>query len=154
MIRDAKFKKGDIIYKQNDEANEIYFIKYGSVHLYLDYTTANEKLIAIANEAKVFGELGVIESKPRTMTAIAAEDCVITVVDKESFPSYIKENQNKMILVMESLSSRIRSQSQKLVKACKAVALYSEEKEKNGVVDKVLLEKLKTLAAENIRARK
>lgn len=153
MVRDASYKKGDIIYRQRDEANEIFFIKYGTIHLYLDYKTENAKLIGIASEGKVFGELGVIESKPRTMTAVAADDTIVTIVDKQSFPSYIKQNQNKMILVMESLSSRIRSQSQKLVKACKVVASYSEEKEKKVNVNKALIEQMKTLAAENIRAK-
>lgn len=153
MVRDASYKKGDIIYRQNDEANEIFFVKYGSVHLYLDYKTDNAKLIGSANEGMVFGELGVIESKPRTMTAVAAEDTIVTIVDKPSFPSYIKQNQNKMILVMESLSSRIRNQSQKLVKACKVVASYTEEKEKKVNVNKALIEKMKTLASENIRAK-
>lgn len=153
MVRDASYKKGDIIYRQNDEANEIFFVKYGSVHLYLDYKTDNAKLIGSANEGMVFGELGVIESKPRTMTAVAAEETIVTIVDKASFPEYIKQNQNKMILVMESLSSRIRSQSQKLVKACKVVASYSEEKEKKVNVNKALIEQMKTLAAENIRAK-
>lgn len=153
MVRDASYKKGDIIYRQRDEANEIFFIKYGTIHLYLDYKTENAKLIGSATEGKVFGELGVIESKPRTMTAVAADDTIVTIVDKQSFPSYIKQNQNKMILVMESLSSRIRSQSQKLVKACKVVASYIEEKEKKVNVNKALIEQMKTLAAENIRAK-
>ena len=87
------------------------------------------------------------------MTAVAAEDTIVTIVDKISFPEYIKQNQNKMILVMESISSRIRAQSQKLVKACKVVASYTEEKENKGNVDKALIEKMKTLAAENIGSR-
>ena len=100
MVREAKYKKGNIIYRQGEAANEIFFIKYGSVYLYLDYKKEGEKLISIAREGKVFGELGVIEGKPRTMTAVAADETIVTIVDKESFPSYIKENQNKMIIIM------------------------------------------------------
>ena len=153
MVREAKYKKGNIIYRQGEAANEIFFIKYGSVYLYLDYKKEGEKLISIAREGKVFGELGVIEGKPRTMTAVAADETIVTIVDKESFPSYIKENQNKMIIIMESLSSRIRAQSQKLVKACKVVATYLEEKESKKSVDKALFEEMKTLAAEDRRAK-
>ena len=32
--REAKYKKGNIIYRQGEAANEIFFIKYGSVYLY------------------------------------------------------------------------------------------------------------------------
>ena len=48
MIRDAKYKKGDVIYRQNEEAGEVFFVKYGTVHLYIDYKTADSKLIGIA----------------------------------------------------------------------------------------------------------
>ena len=130
MVREAKYKKGNIIYRQGEAANEIFFIKYGSVYLYLDYKKEGEKL-----------------------TAVAADETIVTIVDKESFPSYIKENQNKMIIIMESLSSRIRAQSQKLVKACKVVATYLEEKESKKSVDKALIEEMKTLAAEDRRAK-
>ena len=108
--------------------------------------------IALVPEGRVFGELGVIEGKPRTMTSVAGEETIVTVVDKESFPSFIKEHPNKLLVVMESLSSRIRNQSQKLVKACKVVASYAEEKETKGEVDDALMGQMKALAAENKRS--
>ena len=153
MIRDAKYKKGQVIYRQNEEAGEVFFVKFGTVHLYVDYKTADSKLIGIVGEGRVFGELGVIEDKPRTMTSVAAEDTVVTIVDKESFPSYLKEHPNKLLVVMESISSRIIAQSNKLAKACKVCAEYSEEKEIKGYVDSALMNEMRVLAAENKKAR-
>ena len=153
MIRDAKYKKGQVIYRQNEEAGEVFFVKFGTVHLYVDYKTADSKLIGIVGEGRVFGELGVIEDKPRTMTSVAAEDTVVTIVDKESFPSYLKEHPNKLLVVMKSISSRIRAQSNKLAKACKVCAEYSEEKETKGYVDSALMNEMRVLAAENKKAR-
>ena len=153
MIRDAKYKKGQVIYRQNEEAGEVFFVKFGTVHLYVDYKTADSKLIGIVGEVRVFGELGVIEDKPRTMTSVAAEDTVVTIVDKESFPSYLKEHPNKLLVVMESISSRIIAQSNKLAKACKVCAEYSEEKETKGYVDSALMNEMRVLAAENKKAR-
>lgn len=153
MIRDAKYKKGDVIYRQNEKAGEVFFVKFGTVHLYVDYKTADSKLIGIVGEGRVFGELGVIEDKPRTMTSVAAEDTVVTIVDKESFPSYLKEHPNKLLVVMESISSRIIAQSNKLAKACKVCAEYSEEKETKGYVDSALMNEMRVLAAENKKAR-
>ena len=154
MIRDAKYKKGDVIYREGEEANEVFFVKYGTVHLYVDYKTQDRKLIGVVTEGKAFGELGVIEDKPRTITSVAAEEVVVTIVDKESFPSYIEKYPNKLLVVMESLSSRIRAQSHKLAKACKVVADYTEEKETKGSVDKALMEEMKILAAENRKAKR
>ena len=153
MIRDAKYNKGQVIYRQNEEAGEVFFVKFGTVHLYVDYKTADSKLIGIVGEGRVFGELGVIEDKPRTMTSVAAEDTVVTIVDKESFPSYLKEHPNKLLVVMESISSRIIAQSNKLAKACKVCAEYSEEKETKGYVDSALMNEMRVLAAENKKAR-
>ena len=153
MIRETRYKKGDIIYRQGDKADEVYFVKFGTVCLYVDYGTPESKLIGFVSEGRVFGELGVIEDKPRTMTSVAKEETVVQIVDKASFPSYVEEHPAKLLLVMESLSSRIRSQSHKLIRACRVVAEYVDEKEKRGEARKELVEEMKLLAAENRRAR-
>lgn len=147
MIRNETYKKGDVIYRQGEEAKELFFVKYGMVEIYIGYDTEDAKCIGTIQEGKVFGELGIIEEKPRTTTIVAAEETVVTIVDKESFKDYIKENPNKLIVIMESLSSRIRAQSQKLVEACQVVADYAEEKKK-GEVSKELLDKMKAMAAQ------
>ncbi|MGN0907482.1 MAG: Crp/Fnr family transcriptional regulator [Bullifex sp.] len=153
MVRDARYRKGDVIYRQGDKADEVFFVKYGTVHLYVDHGTEESKLIGLVPEGRVFGELGVIEDKPRTMTSVAGEDTIVTIVDRDSFSSYIEENPNKMLVVMESLSSRIRAQSHKLANACRVVAEYAEEKERNGNVSSSLIDEMKLLAAENRRAK-
>ncbi len=153
MIKDAGYRKGDVIYTQGEKADEVFFVKYGSVHLHVGYKTEADKLVSIVSEGMVFGELGVIEDKPRTMTAVAAEDTVVTVVDRESFPDYISEHPNKLLVVMESLSFRIRAQSHKLARACRAVAEYTHEKESSGHVSQALMDEMKQLAARNRRGK-
>lgn len=146
MIQNETYKKGDVIYRQGEEAKELFFVKYGTVAIYIDYDTEDRKCIGTIQDGKVFGELGIIETKPRSTTAVAADETVVTIVDKESFKDYIQENPNKLIVIMESISSRIRIQSQKLVEACQVVADYVEEK-KSGEVSKELLDKMKAMAA-------
>ena len=153
MIRDMRYRKGDVIYRQGEKADEVFFVKYGTVHLHVDYKMELDRFIGLVTEGRVFGELGVIEDKPRSMTAVAGEETVVTVVDRESFPSYISEHPNKLIVVLESLSMRIRAQSHKLVRACRAVAEYAEQKESEGHVSRELMDEMKLLAAENRRAR-
>lgn len=153
MIRDMRYRKGDVIYRQGEKADEVFFVKYGTVHLHVDYKTELDRLIGLVTEGRVFGELGVIEDKPRSMTAVAGEETVVTVVDRESFPTFISEHPNKLIVVLESLSMRIRAQSHKLVRACRAVAEYAEQKESEGHVSRELMDEMKLLAAENRRAR-
>ena len=95
----------------------------------------------------------VMACKATTKLSDILEDTVVTIVDKESFPSYLKEHPNKLFVVMESISSRIRAQSNKLAKACKVCADYAEEKETKGYVDSALMNEMKVLAAENKKAR-
>ena len=65
----------------------------------------------------------------------------------------VTEYPNKLLVVMESLSSRIRAQSHKLAKACKVCAEYTEEKETKGYVYIALMNEMKVLAVENKKAR-
>lgn len=152
MIVDREYRKGDIIYRQGEKAEQIFFVKFGMVELHVDYGTPDDKCIGTVGEGKVFGELGLIESRPRTMTTVCRETTIVTIVDRDSFHDYIQDNPNKMVVIMESLSLRIRRQSQKLITACRTVAEYVDEKNSKGTANKELVSRMKELAKENAKA--
>ncbi|MBQ1742758.1 MAG: cyclic nucleotide-binding domain-containing protein, partial [Oscillospiraceae bacterium] len=67
------YKKGEVIYRQNDYETCLYDILYGSVALYQNYGTKDETLVKELNADSYFGEIELIEARPRTTTAVALE---------------------------------------------------------------------------------
>lgn len=72
--------KGEIIFKDNDETDRFYCIVSGQV-------TIQKKGVIFSqlNEADYFGELGLLDSMPRTADAIATTEGILLYIEKEDF---------------------------------------------------------------------
>lgn len=68
------FKKGDVIIKQNDEADGMYFIEKGSATVKVLKEDKQDSIVKTLNEGAYFGELALITRHPRAATVIATSD--------------------------------------------------------------------------------
>ena len=117
------YKKGEIIFKQGDAADCMYDIRWGSVGIYLDYGTPEEKLLAHLRGDDIFGEMSLVDEVPRSATAVSMErETKLEVITKETFSSYLSERPEKIIEVMQSMGKRIRALTNDYLDACRAVA--------------------------------
>ncbi len=90
------FKKDDVIFNQGDEANHVYFIVDGNIDLILK-NKLNYTLKIKLRKNQIFGELGIINNKPRSGTAIVNSDkATILVIQKNKFfDAYHSDNKFK-----------------------------------------------------------
>ena len=78
------YKKGQVIFKEGDKAECMYDIRWGSVGIYANYGTKEEKLLTKLSTEEFFGEMGLIDDQPRSATAVALEkDTRVEVINKE-----------------------------------------------------------------------
>ncbi len=125
-----KFKKGEIIYKQNTFEMLFYDILYGGVALYQNYGTPDQVLIKELSSG-FLGEMEVVEARPRTTTAIATEKTEAKVITAEDFGALFQEKPALVMSVMQQMSSRIRELTREYNNACRIVA-QAMEAEKAG----------------------
>lgn len=138
------FKKDDIIFKQGDAADCMYDIVSGKVGIYVNYGTENEKLLTELEAGKFFGEMGIMDSAPRSATAVALEDDTkLEIITADSFSEYVGSNPDKMLVIMKQMSSRIRGLTADYLDACKTVAEMQEAEEKGSEKPKGLIAKIK-----------
>ena len=117
------FKKGEIIFKQGDLSDCMYDILWGKVGIYANYGTPEEKLLTTLETERFFGEMGMIEGRLRSATAVALEkDTRLKVITPESFDAYFKESPAKVLLIMQNMSHRIRELTRDYLEACRAAA--------------------------------
>jgi len=131
------YKKGEIIFKQGDPADCMYDIRWGSVGIYLNYGTSDEKMLAQLRGDDIFGEMGLVDEAPRSATAVALErETRVEVINRNTFSRYLRERPEKVIAVMQSMGKRIRDLTDDYMDACRAIkeAVESQEegREKSG----------------------
>src|SRR5689334_23647599 len=68
------FSAGDQIFKEGDVGDGIYIVKDGTVEISVVISQNVHRAFAKFGPGELFGEMAVLELKPRTATAIAATD--------------------------------------------------------------------------------
>lgn len=117
-----EYKKGDIIFHQNSYGDELYEVYGGEVGIYVKYGEPGEKLLTRLGSERYFGEMGLVEARPRSATAVALEKTALAVVSADTFGDYIRERPDKVLELMTSLSGRLRELTGDYMDACRTIA--------------------------------
>lgn len=139
-----EYNKGDVIFRQGDYAATMYDICAGSVGIFADYQTEDEKQLAVLPAGEVFGEMGLIECYPRSATAVAMEDGTqVQEISSAEFSAYFKDSPEKVLSVMKQLSRRLRETTKNYQDACRTVYETVETEKKGEEKSSWLKESLK-----------
>ncbi|GHV73846.1 Crp/Fnr family transcriptional regulator [Spirochaetia bacterium] len=79
-----KYARDTMIFAEGEPGNELYIIQSGAVKI-AKIAGNNEILLAVLKPGDIFGEMALLESKPRTACALAYEDSVLLTVSKANF---------------------------------------------------------------------
>ena len=127
----------------------MYELVEGTVGIYSHYGQADEKLLTElkAKNSACFGEMGLLEARPRSATAVALEDVKVNTVNGEEFGTFFKEHPEKIYMVMNQLGGRIRELTRDYLDVCRAanemVETKGSGKERSGWF-RIYLEKIRT----------
>jgi CRP-like cAMP-binding protein len=110
----VSFKKGDYIFREGDTADVMYMIHKGKVQISKGTGTFDEK-IRILGEGEFIGEMAVINSMPRSASAVAVENCVLIKMDRDSFNETVMKNHEFSVSVIRLLSERLRETDELLM---------------------------------------
>jgi len=97
------FKAGSTIFREGDEANELFVIKSGQVRIQIGNRTVTELA-----EDNIFGEMALIDSEPRSATAVAFTDVEVVPVSEKQFLFLVSQTPYFALKVMRVLAQRLR----------------------------------------------
>jgi CRP-like cAMP-binding protein len=101
---ETKFiKAGSVIFREGDEAHELFVIKSGQVRIQLGNRTLAE---LSAND--VFGEMALIDNEPRSATALAVTDVELVAVSEKQFLFLVGQTPYFALKVIRVLAQRLR----------------------------------------------
>lgn len=84
LYTEVTFKGGEIIFREGDPGDSLYFIAAGTVGVYRE-EASGQRLLVRLHEGQCFGELALLEQDPRSATAIAEGDVTTLQVDGKKF---------------------------------------------------------------------
>jgi CRP/FNR family transcriptional regulator, cyclic AMP receptor protein len=108
-IETSSFKAGDIIFREGDNALELFVIKSGQVRIQIGNRTVTE-----LGPDTIFGEMALIDDEPRSATAIALTDVELAPVAEKQFLFLVSQTPYFALKVMRVLATRLRETNKSL----------------------------------------
>ena len=100
------YPKDTMIFSEAQPGAELYIIQKGSVKI-TKIINDNEVLLALLKPGDIFGEMALLEDKPRTASAIAHEDAVLLAVNKANFKRMVATQPQMITKLTQILSERL-----------------------------------------------
>ncbi len=100
------YPKDTMIFSETMPGKELYIIQKGSVKI-TKIVDDNEVLLAVLKPGDIFGEMALIENKPRSASAIAFEDATLLAVNKENFERMVQSQPQIISRLTQLLAERI-----------------------------------------------
>lgn len=109
-----KFKKGEVIFKEGDPVEGIYFVYSGVVKVYKNWDKDKELIIRFAKDGAIFGHRGIGENLYYPISASALEPSVVCYVDLKFFESTLKVNPGLTLQLVNFFASELRKSEQRM----------------------------------------
>jgi len=101
-----QYKDNDIIFSEHEPGEELHIIQRGKIKI-TKIVDNNEVLLAVLKPGDIFGEMAILENKPRNATAISYGDSELLAVSKGNFEIMVRKNPQLGTKLITLLSERI-----------------------------------------------
>ncbi|MBI4978878.1 MAG: cyclic nucleotide-binding domain-containing protein [Spirochaetes bacterium] len=99
-------KEGEFIFCEHEPGNELYILQEGKVKI-TKIVSGSEVLLAVLQPGDIFGEMAILENKPRNASAISYGDSLLLAVNKANVENMVKTQPQLATRLIQILSERI-----------------------------------------------
>jgi CRP-like cAMP-binding protein len=117
MTDTVRFKKGATIIHEGTTGSNAYLILSGSVEVFKK--VGGEKLVlSRLVKGNIFGEMSLVDEKPRSATIVALEETEVRILSRERFESMLEQNPRAVIPLLKQVFQRVRYLNQMVTAFC------------------------------------
>ncbi len=102
----VRFKKGDVIFEEQEDGRFMYFVDSGRVKI-VKKVGDTEATLVILDAGDFFGEMSLITGNKRVASAVAFADCKLHSMNKEAFDANLLHSVKFMRKILETLAFRL-----------------------------------------------
>jgi hypothetical protein len=103
----VSFRAGDVIVREGDAGKDMFILEDGEVEIFRHHGGA-EKVLSRLEAGDFFGEMSVLEGRPRSSSARAANDCRLLPIDASTLDALLREHPEIAVRMLRKLSNRVR----------------------------------------------
>ena len=113
-VVERKYKKGETIVKEGEQAVAFFMITKGRVSVSRGGKSKNGQSLAEFGSGQVFGEMALLDGMPRDATVKAIDDTECLVLSRWDFVAELRTNPHIAVAMLPILSRRLRDANARL----------------------------------------
>ncbi len=107
------FAAGTVLFREGDHGREMYIIASGRVRISKRVRDL-EKTVSVLPAGEFFGEMAILNDRPRSATATVLEDAELLVVPPEAFEPLVFHHRDVAVRLIRRLAQRLEEANQDL----------------------------------------
>jgi CRP-like cAMP-binding protein len=100
------YPKDNLLFAEGESGQSLYIIQNGSVKI-TKIVNDQEIVLAVLNKSDIFGEMAMLDDKPRAATAEIYEECTLLAVNQANFSKLISDQPDMVVKLTSMMSERI-----------------------------------------------
>lgn len=108
LLVEKAYPKNTIILSQDEQGDSLYIVLAGKVKAVLLSKSGREIILSSFKPGDFFGEMAILDNRPRSANAIAVEDTRLLLLNRDAFKQHIFQHPETAMRVLSELCNRIR----------------------------------------------
>ncbi len=108
VVDELTIPAGHTLFQAGDPGDSLFIVREGNIELFIKDTAGQKIVLTVAECGDMFGELAMLDSGPRTATAIALTESEVLVLDREDLVLLFQRKPEAALHMLASLSGLTR----------------------------------------------
>ncbi|MGZ5091602.1 MAG: Crp/Fnr family transcriptional regulator [Burkholderiales bacterium] len=113
-IQHRSYPRHSFMLRAGEKTDALYIILSGKAKVVIDDGDGREVTLTTIGPSEFFGEMSLIDEKPRSASVEALEACEILYISKPAFMACLKDNFDAAMLILRNVVARLREADRKI----------------------------------------
>jgi CRP/FNR family cyclic AMP-dependent transcriptional regulator len=107
-MRRRALARGETIFAKGDPGSGLMGVLTGSVKISVPSADGRDIVLNIIHAGEIFGEIALLDGRPRTADATAMTDCELIMIERRDFIPFLRSEPDLIMQIVEILCARLR----------------------------------------------
>jgi HD-GYP domain-containing protein (c-di-GMP phosphodiesterase class II) len=108
IMVERSYGAGDVIVAERTEAERFFIVSHGKIEITKKFDTSEEFVLSVLSDGDFFGEMALLDERPRSATVRAVEPTVVLEISRADFETLLSSAPSLAYRIMKELASRLR----------------------------------------------
>jgi CRP/FNR family cyclic AMP-dependent transcriptional regulator len=105
------YDAGAVLFEEGQPGDYMYVVQTGEVEIRRQ-VGETERVLAVLPSGEFFGEMAILNGRPRSATAVCRSDCRLLVIEGKTFEAMLRARPEIALRIIKSLANRLESANQ------------------------------------------